>query len=178
MVAGASLALACALSIFGIKIKNMNFTAAAAGHPSAADMILSGKPTAALSAYSGINLLPAKYTLRISRCLFEVSSMLTSAKPIPSQRPFKHHKLPSLPSKEDTDSIKPEADFNVQMALKRYQEAAEFSCLNDEHGQISDVLIPLYKAIIYTMLDKDTEAKQCWKQYFKKPIGEGFSFVE
>ncbi|CAN7019354.1 unnamed protein product [Brassica oleracea var. botrytis] len=46
----------------------------------------------------------------------------------------------------------PEADFNVQMALveilillERYQEAAEFSCLNYEHGQISDVRIPLYK---------------------------------
>ncbi|KAF3579310.1 hypothetical protein DY000_02035243 [Brassica cretica] len=92
--------------------------------------------------------------------------MLASAKPIPSQRPFNLHKRPSLPSKEDIDSIK-----------ERYQEAAEFSCLNYEHGQISDVRIPLYKAIIYTMLDKDTEAKQCWKEY-RKSIGEGFSFEE
>nr|VDD14847.1 unnamed protein product [Brassica oleracea] len=42
MVAGTSLALACALSIFGFKINNMNYTAAAAAHPSAADMIISG----------------------------------------------------------------------------------------------------------------------------------------
>ncbi|KAG7569145.1 Tetratricopeptide-like helical domain superfamily [Arabidopsis thaliana x Arabidopsis arenosa] len=206
MAAGASLALACALSIFGFRIKNMSYTAAAAAHPSAADMIISGKPTSAVSATSGMYPLPAKFALR---SLFEVSSMLASAKPIPSQRPFNLHKLPSLPSKEDIDSIKmeavrkmkegkceeavqllrdanmryknePEADFNVQMALveilillERYQEAAEYSCLNDENAQISDVRIPLYKAIIYTMLDKDTEAKQCWKE-FRKSIGEGF----
>ncbi|CAH2059409.1 unnamed protein product [Thlaspi arvense] len=206
MAAGASLALACALSIFGLKINNMSYTAVAAVHPSAADMIISGKPTAAVSASSGMYPLPAKYALR---SLFEVSSMLASAKPIPSQRQFNLHKLPSLPSKEDIDSIKmeavrrlkegkceeavqllrdanmrykneSEADFNVQMALveilillERYQEAAEYNCLNDENVQISDVRIPLYKAIIYTMLDKDTEAKQCWKE-FRKSIGEGF----
>ncbi|VVB02061.1 unnamed protein product [Arabis nemorensis] len=207
MVAGASLALACALSIFGFKIKNMSYTAAAAVHPSAADMIISGKPTAATTSGPGMTSpLPAKYALR---SLFEVSSMLASAKPIPSQRSFNLQKLPSLPSKEDIDSIKmeavrrmkegkceeavqllrdanmryknePEADFNVQMALveilillERYQEAGEYSCLNDENAQISDVRIPLYKAIIYTMLDKDTEAKQCWKE-FRKSIGEGF----
>lgn len=105
MVAGASLALACALSIFGFKIKNTSYssTAAAAVHPSAADMIISGKPTAAVSANSGLYPLPAKYALR---SLFEVSSMLASAKPIPSQKPFNLHKLPSMPSKEDIDSIK------------------------------------------------------------------------
>ncbi|CAN8287554.1 unnamed protein product [Cochlearia groenlandica] len=206
MAAGASLALACALSIFGFKVKNMSYAAAAAGQPSAADMIISEKPTAAVSANYGMYPLPAKYALR---SLFEVSSMLASAKPIPSQRPFNLYKLPSLPSKEDIDSIKmeavermkegkseeavqllrdanmryknePEADFNVQMALveilillERYQEAGEYSCLNDDNSQISDVRIPLYKAIIYTMLDKDTEAKQCWKE-FRKSIGQGF----
>ncbi|XP_010504916.1 PREDICTED: uncharacterized protein LOC104781846 [Camelina sativa] len=206
VAAGASLALACALSIFGFKIKNVSYSAAAAAHPSAADMIISGKPSSAVSAASDMNPLPAKFALR---SLFEVSSMLASAKPIPSQRPFSLQKLPSLPSKEDIDFIKmeavrkmkegkceeavqllrdanmryknePEADFNVQMALveilillERYQEAAEYSCLNDDNAQISDVRIPLYKAIIYTMLDKDTEAKQCWKE-FRKSIGEGF----
>ena len=50
-----------------------------------------------------MNPLPAKYALQ---SLFEVSSMLASAKPIPSQRQFNLQKLPSLPSKEDTDSIK------------------------------------------------------------------------
>ncbi|CAN6996166.1 hypothetical protein BRARA_E00972 [Brassica rapa] len=206
MAAGASLALACALGIFGFKIKNMSYSAAAAGRPSAADMIITGKPTAAVSESSGMYPLPAKYALQ---SLFEVSSMLASAKPIPSQRPFNLHKLPSLPSKEDTDSIKmeavrkmkegkceeavqllrdanmryknePEAAFNVQMALveilillERYQEAAEYSCLNDENALISDIRIPLYKAIIYTMLDKDTEAKKYWKE-FRKSIGEGF----
>lgn len=103
MAAGASLALTCALSIFGLQINNMSNTAAAAMHPSSADMIISGKPTAAVSSSSGMNPLPAKYALR---SLFEVSSMLASAKPIPSQRPFSLHKLPSLPSKEDIDSIK------------------------------------------------------------------------
>lgn len=103
MAAGASLALACALSIFGFKIKNMSYTAAAAAHPSAADMIISGKPSSAVSTASGMYPLPAKFALR---SLFEVSSMLASAKPIPSQRPFNLHKLPSMPSKEDIDSIK------------------------------------------------------------------------
>lgn len=106
VAAGASLALACALSIFGFKINNKGYTAAAAGHPSAADMIISGKPTSAVSASSGMYPLPAKFALR---SLFEVSSMLASAKPIPSQRPFSLHKLPSLPSKEDIDSIKVQA---------------------------------------------------------------------
>ncbi|CAF1818831.1 hypothetical protein Bca4012_029561 [Brassica carinata] len=206
LAAGASLALACALGIFGFKIKNMSYSAAAAVRPSAADMIITGKPTAAVSESSGMHPLPAKYALQ---SLFEVSSMLASAKPIPSQRQFNLQKLPSLPSKEDTDSIKmeavrkmkegkceeavqllrdanmryknePEAAFNVQMALveilillERYQEAAEYSCLNDENALISDIRIPLYKAIIYTMLDKDTEAKKYWKE-FRKSIGEGF----
>ncbi|KAF8110193.1 hypothetical protein N665_0086s0032 [Sinapis alba] len=207
MAAGASLALACALSIFGFKIKSMSYSAAAAAvRPSAADMIITGKPTAAVSESSGMYPLPAKYALQ---SLFEVSSMLASAKPIPSQRPFNLQKLPSMPSKEDTDSIKmeavrrmkegkceeavqllrdanmryknePEAAFNVQMALveilimlERYQEASEYSCLNDENALISDIRIPLYKAIIYTMLDKDTEAKKYWKE-FRKSIGEGF----
>ncbi|KAH0930306.1 hypothetical protein HID58_016033 [Brassica napus] len=75
----------------------------------------------------------------------------------------------------------PEANFNVQMALveilimlERCQEAAEFSCLNDEHVQISDGRIPIYKGIIYTMLRKQA---QCWKE-FRKSTGKGFSFEE
>jgi len=103
MAAGASLALACAISIFGFKINNMSYTAAAAAYPSSADMIISGKPTSAASATSGMYPFPAKFALR---SLFEVSSMLASAKPIPSQKPFNLHKLPSLPSKDDIDSIK------------------------------------------------------------------------
>jgi len=35
------------------------------------------------------------------------------------------------------------------------------------------MLFSKVQAIIYTMLDKDTEAKQCWKE-FRKSIGEGF----
>ena len=58
-----------------------------------------------------MNPLPAKYALQ---SLFEVSSMLASAKPIPSQRPFNLHKRPSLPSKEDIDSIKVQfANFKI-----------------------------------------------------------------
>uniref|UniRef100_A0A0D3C453 Uncharacterized protein n=1 Tax=Brassica oleracea var. oleracea TaxID=109376 RepID=A0A0D3C453_BRAOL len=96
MVAGASLALAC--NCCASKRR---------GH----DHIR--KPTAALSASFGMNPLPAKYTLQ---SLFEVSSMLASAKPIPSQRPFNLHKHPSLPSKEDIDSIKVQfANFKIKV---------------------------------------------------------------
>ncbi|XP_010540573.1 PREDICTED: uncharacterized protein LOC104814298 [Tarenaya hassleriana] len=208
MVAGASLAAACALSFFGCKLKNMNPSPAIA-QPSAADMMIWEKPPVSALSNSGMYPFQAKSALR---SLFDVTAMLASEKPIPpSKGSFNLRKLPPFPSREDIDSIKleairrmkagkceeavqilrdanmkyknePEAEFSVQMALveilillERYGEAAEYRCISDEHSHISDVRIPLYKAIIYTMLDRDSEAKQCWKE-FRKSIGEGVDF--
>ncbi|WZZ55213.1 hypothetical protein YC2023_055320 [Brassica napus] len=88
MVAGASLALACALSIFGFKINNMNYTAAAAAHPSAADMI------------SGSQLQPYQH----GGSAEDERRKMRGGGAAPSRH---KHAIQN----------EPEADFNVQMAL-------------------------------------------------------------
>ncbi|GLU22671.1 hypothetical protein SLE2022_387300 [Rubroshorea leprosula] len=72
----------------------------------------------------------------------------------------------------------PEPAYNVEMALVeilisqgKYKEALERKCLRDELGPFSDFRQSLYKAILFTMLDKNQEAKTCW-QAFGESHGE------
>ncbi|CAN1269167.1 hypothetical protein LINPERPRIM_LOCUS13482 [Linum perenne] len=67
-----------------------------------------------------------------------------------------------------------EPAYNVGMALVeilicqgKYKEALECNCLNDNRHVPSDGRIPLYKAIICTMLDYKGEAKKWWEQYIE-----------
>ncbi|KDP37975.1 hypothetical protein JCGZ_04618 [Jatropha curcas] len=66
----------------------------------------------------------------------------------------------------------PEPAYNVEMALVeilicqgKYKEALKCNCLNDDQRLPSDGRFPLYKAIIYTMLDDMEEAKKWWEEY-------------
>ncbi|KAK9913357.1 hypothetical protein M0R45_037175 [Rubus argutus] len=75
-----------------------------------------------------------------------------------------------------------EAEMELVLLLifqGRYQEALKCTCLDDQSPQgfgiNSDGRVHLYKAIIYTMLDRDKEAKKCWKSFirgFSSPINQ------
>ncbi|KAL6282634.1 hypothetical protein ACE6H2_013563 [Prunus campanulata] len=75
---------------------------------------------------------------------------------------------------------KTEPAYNVQMALVailifqgKYQEALKWVCLNKEHAIPSDGRVHLYKAIIYTMLEENKEAKECWETFIGFLDNEG-----
>ncbi|KAF2305424.1 hypothetical protein GH714_005158 [Hevea brasiliensis] len=72
-----------------------------------------------------------------------------------------------------------EPAYNVEMALVeilicqgKYMEASECNCIKDDQRILSDGRIPLYKAIIYTMLDDKEEAKKWWEKYVETVEGE------
>ncbi|XP_059436463.1 uncharacterized protein LOC132169447 [Corylus avellana] len=80
----------------------------------------------------------------------------------------------------------PEPETNVEMALVevlillgRYQEASKCKCLQRDLPSPgpSDARVPLYKAIIYTMLDNTDEARKWWKEYTRAVQG-GIPFPE
>ncbi|CAL1403139.1 unnamed protein product [Linum trigynum] len=67
-----------------------------------------------------------------------------------------------------------EPAYNVGMVLVeilicqgKYKEALECNSLNEHQRLPSDGRFPLYKAIIYTMLDNKVEAKKWWEQYIE-----------
>ncbi|BFG28110.1 hypothetical protein CerSpe_143840 [Prunus speciosa] len=75
---------------------------------------------------------------------------------------------------------KSESAYHVQMALVailifqgKYQEALNWVCHNKDQAIPSDGRVHLYKAIIYTMLDKNKEAKECWKTFIRSLDNEG-----
>ncbi|KAJ8760794.1 hypothetical protein K2173_021832 [Erythroxylum novogranatense] len=74
----------------------------------------------------------------------------------------------------------PEPAYNVEMALVevlicqgKYKAALECKCLQDDYSLPSDARVPLYKAILYTMLNQKEEAGKCWDEYAES-VKEGF----
>ncbi|KAK9267771.1 hypothetical protein L1049_010205 [Liquidambar formosana] len=79
---------------------------------------------------------------------------------------------------EDCDKNGPDA-YRVEMALVeilicqgKYEEASRRRCLQEGIAYTSDGRVPLYKAIIYTMLNQLEEAETWWGKY-KEVIGGG-----
>lgn len=75
---------------------------------------------------------------------------------------------------------KTESAYNVQMALVailifqgKYQEALKWICLNKDLAFPSDGRVHLYKAIIYTMLEENKEAKEYWETFIGSLDNEG-----
>uniref|UniRef100_A0A7N2LRH0 Uncharacterized protein n=3 Tax=Quercus lobata TaxID=97700 RepID=A0A7N2LRH0_QUELO len=71
----------------------------------------------------------------------------------------------------------PEPEFNVEMALVevlmclgKYEEALKCNCLKSPNVP-ADGRVPLYKAIIYTMLDNKISAKYWWREYIRTVDG-------
>ncbi|KAB1221321.1 hypothetical protein CJ030_MR2G005634 [Morella rubra] len=58
----------------------------------------------------------------------------------------------------------------VLICLGKYEEALTSECLW-KLSLPSDARVPLYKAIIYTMMDKKEDAKECWKDFISSIDG-------
>ncbi|XP_065619653.1 uncharacterized protein LOC136061166 [Quercus suber] len=78
------------------------------------------------------------------------------------------------------DSKYGDPHYNIEMALVevliylgRYEEAKECRCLKLGLKELrdsrikSDTRVPLYKGIIYTMLDEKDKAMKSWKEFAK-----------
>ncbi|KAB1221319.1 hypothetical protein CJ030_MR2G005636 [Morella rubra] len=77
-------------------------------------------------------------------------------------------------TKKYNDCKGAESKFLVEMALVevliclgKYEDALKCKCLSERPSERlpSDGRVPLYKAIIYTMMDKKEDAKECWEDF-------------
>ncbi|GMI85993.1 hypothetical protein like AT2G34540 [Hibiscus trionum] len=198
---GASLALACALSIIGCGCK-MNIKAMAGPK----QQIYQKSPS---FPQTGPPAAPGKMALK---SLLDVTVGLASkdGRRVRDVSPGSHFPAPrhSAPSKDQVDQLKkdavslmkrglpeeavhmlkneykkhmlePESAYNLYIVLVeilitqgKYEEAYELMSTRDQKISDSDVRPTLYKAILCTMLDKD-EAQDLWEE-FAGSIG-GFS---
>ncbi|XWS19838.1 hypothetical protein CRYUN_Cryun31cG0051000 [Craigia yunnanensis] len=192
---GASLALACALSIIGCGCK-MNLKA-----------IAGPKQQVYQKAPSFQQFTPPAPRKMALKSLLDVTVNLASKEgrqgrdvyPSPHASPASRH-LP--PSKDQIDQLKkeavsiikrgqpdealhmlrneykkyelsePETAYNMSMVLVeilicqgKYEEAYEFMGAHDQKISPFDVRPTLYKAILCTMLDRDEEAQQLWEEF-------------
>ncbi|XVF25470.1 hypothetical protein REPUB_Repub13aG0215000 [Reevesia pubescens] len=195
---GASLALACALSIIGCSCK-MNFKA-----------IAGPKQQVHQKAPSFQQFTPTAPKKMALKSLLDVTVDLASKEGRKGKDVSPVLPSPASRSKDQIDQLKkeavslmkrghpdealyllkneykkyemsePESAYYMNMVLVeilicqgKYEEAFEFMNAHDQKISDFDVRPTLYKAILCTMLDKDEEAQQLWEE-FARSIG-GFS---
>ncbi|XP_062016558.1 uncharacterized protein LOC133732972 [Rosa rugosa] len=182
VVGGASVVLACVLGVINY---NFNFSPAAIAAP-----IVVSRPKAALDSLLTVNkhLATSKSTWSVFRSTPQLNIPET-----PTNEDYYNLKIAvaDLIKSGNCDEAETklrglyeniqgsEVKYNVEMELvlvlifqEKYKEALKCKCLSDAKVD-SDGRVSLYKAIIYTMLDRDQEpqyrkeAEKYWKHFVK-----------
>ncbi|KAF5475140.1 hypothetical protein F2P56_006979 [Juglans regia] len=80
-----------------------------------------------------------------------------------------------------TECVGEESKFYVEMALVevliclgRWEEALQYNCIcGQSENKIADFRVPLYSALINTMLDNKDSAQKCWEEFTVAVGSEG-----